>query len=275
MPMDRGLSVMSVASAGASNNAYSYLHSLLQQQPTSSGSSAAASDPVQKLLAAFYPSGADGQSASTGGSVSAGGATSSCPGGGCALFSPDTMASLISLQGQDWSQKEWSQPGPVEARAEKLFGGFDADSDGQISQSEFEKVFGSNADMSKVDGLFDALDADGDGGISQDELTSAAQQSHARHRHHHAPSGEGGLADLLSSIDLSGATSQTSSGADGSTSTTITYADGSTVTMTTPASRGSDSSTGHAGGRGNLLERLIQLQSQFLTALASQTNASA
>jgi hypothetical protein len=246
----------------------------LLQQPTNGGSSAAASDPVQKLLAAFYPSGADGQSTSAGASASAG-ATSSCPGGGCTLFSPDTMASLISIQGQDWSQKEWSQAGAVEARAEKLFSGFDADSDGQISQTEFESVFGSNADMSKVDGLFDALDADGDGGISQDELTSAAQQSHARHRHHHAPSGEGGLADLLSSIDLTGATSQTSSGADGSTSTTITYADGSTVTMTTPASGGSDSSTGHAGGRGNLLERLIQLQSQFLTALASQTNASA
>jgi EF hand len=261
---------MSVASLGASNNAYSYLQSLLPQQSSASGA-AQASDPVQKLLAAFYPSGADGQSPSTGGSVSASGATSSCPGGGCALFSPDTMASLISIQGQDWSNRG----GSVEARAEKLFGGFDADSDGQISQSEFENVFGSNADMSKVDGLFDALDADGDGGISQDELTSAAQQSHARHRHH-APSGEGGLADLLSSIDLSGATSQTSSGADGSTSTTITYADGSTVTMTTPASSGSDSSTtGHAGGRGNLLERLIQLQSQFLTALASQTNASA
>jgi hypothetical protein len=261
---------MSVASPGGSANAYSYLQSLLQQQPASSGTSAAQADPVQKLLAAFYPSGADGQSSSAGGNASNAGATSPCTGGSCALFSPDTMGSLISIQGQ-----QWGEGGSVEARAQSLFGGFDADSDGQISQSEFENVFGANADKSKVDGLFNALDANGDGGISQDELTSAAQQSHARHHHHHASTGEGGLADLLKAIDLTGATSQTSSGADGSTSTTITYADGSTVTMTTPASKSSDTSAGEAGGRSNLLERLIQLQSEFLSSLASHTTAGA
>lgn len=262
---------MSVASLGASNNAYSYLQSLLPQQSSSGGSSAVGADPVQKLLAAFYPSGADGPSASAGASASAGGAASSGAGGGCALFSPDTMASLISIQGQDWSHGG----GSVEARAEKLFSEFDGDGDGQISKAEFEGVFGTSADMSKVDGLFGALDTNGDGAISQDEMTSAAQASHAHHHHHSAPPGDGGLADLLQSIDLSGATSQTTTGADGSTSTTITYGDGSTVTMTTPASGGSDGSADKSGGRGNLLERLIQLQSQFLTALSSQTSAGA
>jgi hypothetical protein len=261
---------MSVASLNGSTSAYSYLQSLLPQPPTGGGGAAEAADPVQKLLAAFYPSGANEQSASSNSDASAPGASSSGVGGGCALFSPGTMASLISIQGQDWNDRGRS----VEARAEKLFNGFDADSDGQISRSEFENVFGSDADVTKVDGLFNALDANGDGGISQDELTAAAQESRAHHHHRPPSPGEGGLEDLLSSIDLSGASSQTTTGVDGSTSTTITYADGSTVTMTTPASNGSDASADKSG-HGNLLERLIQLQSQFLNALASQTSASA
>ena len=260
---------MSVASVGASTSAYSYLQSLLPQPPAGGGSAAQAPDPVQKLLEAFYPSGANGQSASAGTNASATDASSSGAGGGCALFSPDTMASLISIQGQDWSDRGNS----VAARAEKLFNGFDADSDGQISKSEFEGVFGANADMSKVDGLFGALDSNGDGAISQDELTSAAQASHAHHHHRHPPTGEGGLADLLSSIDLTGAKSETTTGADGSTSTTITYADGSSVTMTTPAASGSDASADKSS-HGNLLARLIQLQSQFLESLASQSSTS-
>ena len=82
------------------------------------------------------------------------------------------MASLISLQGESGGDA-------VAARAQSLFGASDANGDGQISKSEFETAFGSNANTSKVDGLFSALDGNGDGSVSQDELTSAAQQSHA------------------------------------------------------------------------------------------------
>jgi len=261
---------MSVGSVGTSS-AYSYLQSLLQQQQSANGSSA--SDPVTQLLSAFYPSGS-GQSAGSSGAPSSTGADSSA-GAGCFGFSPDTMASLISIQGQQWHQA-------IDAQAQHVFGEFDADGDGAISKSEFENAFGSNADMSKVDGLFSALDTNGDGSISLDELTSAAEQSHAHQHHMHgAGQGGGGLADLLSSTDLTGATSQTATNADGSTSTTITYADGSTVTMTTPASSSSDASSSNANGNssgnslGNLLERLIQLQAQFLASVSSQTNISA
>jgi hypothetical protein len=263
---------MSVSSLGGSTGAYSYLQSLLQQQQASDGSSSATgSDPIKELLAAFYPSGSSSGSAA----ASTPSTTTTGSGSGCISFSPDTMASLISAQGQQWSPDQ-----SIASRAHNLFGEFDADGDGQISKSEFEGVFGSNADTSKVDGLFSALDANGDGSISEDELTSAAQQAHAHH-HHHGPFGtEGGLAALLSSSNLTGATTQTSSNADGSTSTTISYADGSTVTMATPASASgsSDPSTGsstgqsQSGGFGNLLERLIKMQADLLSSTVSQSS---
>jgi hypothetical protein len=265
---------MSVGSVGASS-AYSYLQSLLQQQQSTSGSSA--SDPVTQLLSAFYPSGT-GQSAGSPAAASSNGADSNGCAGGFS-FSPDTMASLISIQGQQWNQS-------IDARAQHVFGEFDANGDGSISKSEFESAFGSNADTSKVDGLFSALDTNGDGSISLDELTSAAEEGARHHHHMHGagPDQGGGLADLLSSTDLTGATSQTATNADGSTSTTITYADGSTVTMTTPASSNSDSSSGNSNGNSgssssgssnNLLERLIQMQAQLLASMANQISTSA
>jgi hypothetical protein len=46
--------------------------------------------------------------------------------------------------------------------------------------------------------------------------------------------------------------------------------------MTTPASSGSDTSTGsstsQSGGFGNLLERLIKMQADLLSSTASQTS---
>jgi hypothetical protein len=269
---------MSVSSLGASNSAYSYLQSLLQQKSTTSGSTL---DPMQQLLAAFYPSDSAAPSTSAASSSATASSATTSSGSSSVGFSADTMASLISIQGQ-----QWSPDNSVASQAQSLFTQFDANGDGQISQSEFESVFGSNADMSKVDGLFSALDANGDGSISQSELTQAAQQSHGHHHHAHG-AGEGpgqgqgdGLSALLSQTDLTGATTQSSSNADGSTSTTITYADGSTVTMTTPASSStsstgtSDASPSDSNASNNLLERLIQLQAKILSAATSQTVAS-
>jgi len=83
----------------------------------------------------------------------------------------------------------------------RCFGQFDANGDGQISKSEFENVFGANADTSKVDGLFNALDTNGDGSVSR--TSSRRRRSRARPPHHHMHGGggseqTGGLADLLS-----------------------------------------------------------------------------
>jgi hypothetical protein len=291
---------MSVSSTGASGGAYNYLRSLLPPPSADGRNAAGSSDPVTQLLQAFYPSGQNDQPGAATATVDipappAGGATTSstkCPG-----FNADTMASLISMQGGEWGGRS-----AVAAQAQSVFGEFDSNGDGQISKSEFEGVFGSNADTSKVDGLFNALDSNGDGSVSQDELTSAAEQSHAAHHHHHhlhggisaaAPGSgsEGGLAALLSSTDLTGATTQTASNADGSSSTTITYADGSTVSMTTPAtpSAATGSSTSSADGSSSddtsiqstsaasnyLLERLIRMQAQFLSQSSSQVIATA
>jgi hypothetical protein len=83
------------------------------------------------------------------------------------------------------------------------------------------------------------------------------------------------LSSLLNAADASGAKTQTVTNADGSTTTTITYPDGSNVSTTTPASMstsGNDASGSSGSGtssQSNLLEQLVQMQSQFLSQSAS------
>jgi hypothetical protein len=267
---------MTVSSLGASTNAYSYLQSLLPQQPDDSKGTGS-SDPVTELLKAFYPNG----------SADAGASPDAAGGGGTGTLSPfnhDTMTALMSAQEQPSSGNPF-----VTARASSLFSQLDANGDGQVSQSEFENVFGSNADKSKVDGLFNALDGNGDGSVSLDELTSAAQASHAHHHghHHHGGGGQGvgQTIDALLTSGTQGANVDSTSNADGSSTTTISYADGSKVALTTPAGSGDsggDSSSGSGGtsssntNSGNtnyasLLEQLIRLQAQVLSVSSSQS----
>jgi len=277
---------MTVSSVGASASAYYYLQSLLP--PPSADGSQASGDPVTQLLNAFYPNGAGPQSGSAADSANG---TSSSGAPAAPLFSPDTMTSLMSVQEQPSGVNPF-----VAAHAQELFSQLDANGDGQISKSEFEDIFGSNADMSKVDGLFNALDGNGDGSVSQDELTSAMQASHAHHHHHHAHPSQG-ADDIVQALmsGTQGATANTTSNSDGSNTTTISYTDGSSISLTTPASTGADatdSGSTNAGstdsgstdsgssGTGsnstsyfNLLEQLIRLQAQSLSALASQTQA--
>jgi hypothetical protein len=263
--------VMAVSSVGASTNAYAYLQSLLPPEPVDG--SQKSTDPVTQLLDAFYPSGTAGPptTSTADPTQSTTGATTAAP-ATAPPFSPDTMSTLMSAQEQ--------QPGAngyVAARAANVFGEFDTDGNGQISKTEFEDVFGANADGSKVDGLFNALDANADGSISQDELTSAAQASHAQHHHHHhfhGGRGVGGVLDALLNSGTQGASASTASNSDGSSTTTITYADGSKVSLTSPpggsdtGSSGTD--TGSADQR-NLLEQLIRQQAQFLSVSPGQT----
>jgi hypothetical protein len=287
---------MSVSSASASSNAYSYLQSLLQQGSTKSSDAGGSADPVTTLLAAFYPAGATDQSGSAAASqapaTTSPATTSPTSGTWPQPFSPDTLGTLISLQGQ-----QSGATGSATSQAQSLFSQFDTNGDGQISKSEFETAFGPKADMSKVDGLFNALDANGDGSVSQNELTAAAKQAHGHHHHHVEGGGSpqsggsgqsGGLADLLSATNAAGATSQSATNADGSTTTTISYADGTKISMTVPAtsasassSSGSDSqssgngggsgSSGSGGSSGNVLEQLIRLQSEMIAQFASAT----
>jgi hypothetical protein len=261
---------MSVSSASASSNAYSYLQSLLQEGSTKASKGGGSTDPITALLASFYPAGATDQSGSPPASTAE---TTSPPSSmPCPPLSPDTLGALISMQGQ-----QSDATGSPASQAQSLFGQFDANGDGQISKSEFESAFGPKADTSKVDGLFSALDANGDGSVSQDELTSAAQQARSHHHRIHGGGGSGqtsGLADLLSATSATGATSQTTSNADGSTTTSLSYADGTKISMTTPATSTSTSSTNGSnsqsgGGGGNVIEQLIRLQSEMLAQSAS------
>lgn len=253
---------MTVTSTNGNSSVYAYLQSLLQSGGSTSASS---TDPLTSLMSSFYPNSPAGDTTGAG--------TPPPPlMGNCGpMMSPDSMSALISTQEQ----------GSRTAHAQQLFAKMDADGDGKISQSEFENVFGSNADMSKVDGLFKALDSDSDGNVSSDEFTSAvqnAQTQHAGHRHHHHDAGaeEGDpLRQLLSGKGANGATTQKATAADGSITTTINYADGSSVSMTTPAasSSGGQTSTGGNTAEMNALEQLIKMQAQFVSKLSAPASS--
>ena len=254
-------------SISASSNALSYLQQLLQSG--TSGVGATNTDPLLSLDQTLVGADSSSQSQSVAPPVGSGSGVSS--------FDAGTLAALISFQGQ-------SATGVVGHSPSGLFSQLDADGDGQISKSEFERALGSaGVDTQSADALFGKLDANGDGSVSQSELAKA--RGHGHH-HHHVDNGDSAqgsgsqqdpLSSLLNSTDITGATSQTASNADGSSTTTITYADGTTVSMTTPAaSQGSGNSNGNSTGNSsdrsnnsNLVEQLIRLQSQLVTQAAS------
>jgi EF-hand domain pair len=227
--------------------ALSYLTSLLQSS-TANVSPSQNNNPLS-LLGHAFGTDSQTQTASVG------------TGGTLPPFDPGMLASLISLQGQQSNGTNG---------ASGLFAKLDTDGDGKISQTEFESALAADGvDTQSADALFSKLDANGDGSISQSELAAA---HHGGHRH--GGGMQAGLSSLLNGTDATGATTQTATNADGSTTTTITYADGSTVSMTAPAastaSNGGSSQSGSATpSQSNLLEQLIQLQSQFVAQQAS------
>jgi hypothetical protein len=245
---------MSSCSVSGSSNASTYLQSLLKSDKSKSASG---SDQVQSLLAAFYPNGLPGASdAGTDSSATTVGIAPPPSGSTSGLsFSPDTMSQLISAQSELGN-----------AHTQSLFANMDANNDGKVSQSEFENVFGSDADKSKVDGLFAALDSDGDGSVSGTEFASAVKGGSRHHRHHGG--GGGGLQDLLAGTDATGATTNTVTAPDGSTTTTIKYADGSSISSTTAASNSGADGGGNAGARSSALEQLIRQQAQIIASVA-------
>jgi len=135
-----------------------------------------------------------------------------------------------------------------------------------VSRSEFESALGNvGVDTASADAVFNKLDANGDGSISQSELTPPRGAYH-HHGHHHA---SGGVSSLP---NTDGSKTQTTTNPDGSTTTTIAYADGSTVSMTTPAAP-SGGGGAPAKNAGNLIEKLIQMQSALISTQASTTAA--
>ena len=235
-------------SVSASSNALSYLQQLLQYG--SSGVGATSSDPLLTMDPA--PTGSDGSSQSQ---------SSTSPIGSCvgSSFEPGTLAALISLQGQ-------SATGVVGQNPSDLFSQLDTDGDGQISKTEFEQALGAvGVDTQSADVLFGKLDANNEGNVSPGEIGKA--HGHGHHHHHQADSTDsaqgggaqqGGLSSLLSSSDITGATTQTATNADGSSTTTISYADGTTVSMTTPAASQNTASQNNDSADNGLVGRAGQ-----------------
>jgi EF hand len=214
----------------------------------------------------------------------ASGAAASTPAGGSSAtatspLTPATMNALLSVQGNGQTVVNG------DAFSSQLFGLLDGNSDGAISQSEFDKIFGQNGNTTKADALFAQLDANHDGSISPAELTNALAQGQDaqggggqihHHRHHHmrdaaganAASGSGDASNASSSNSsanpFAGDQSQTVTNADGSSTTTITYADGSQVSMTLPAT--GSSGTNPAAAAHNMIERMIQRQAQMMAS---------
>lgn len=221
--------------------------SSLVESAASSVAKAGGNDPLSSLAQAF--SGEQSQTNPPTGTPPAG------------QFDSGTLATLISLQGQDGKNA-----------ASGLFAKIDTDGDGAISKNELETALSKvGIDTTSADAVFNKLDANGDGSISTSELASA-RGAVFRHPHPHVG---GGLASLLNSNSADGSTTQTTTNADGSTTTTVTYADGSTVSTTTPATSQDGGSSGSNTGRssGNLLEKLIQLQSMLISHSTPTTTA--
>ena len=262
-------------SVGTSSSALSYLQSLMQQGTAGVSGAANGSDPLSILLQSLSGSGPTTDPLTS--ATAPAGATAGSPSIGAT-----TMAALISLQGQ-------SASGVAALSPSQLFAKLDANGDGQISKSEFESALGSaGVDSSTADTLFSKLDANGDGSISQSELTSA-KPGNGHHHHMHGgggsqgsgSSGQSAVNSLVSSATVDGATTQTATNPDGSTTTILTYPDGSTVETTSavaPTNGGAASGSGTSNGTSNqnsanLLEQLIQLQSQLVTAAGSTLSA--
>ncbi len=256
-------------SVGASTNALSYLQSLLAQGTSGIGDAASAGNPLSELLQSL-----SGSSAATDPSTS----TTADSNQSCPPFGTNTMAALISLQGD-------SASGVTAQSPSQLFAKIDTNGDGQISKSEFENALsGFGVDSSTADSMFAKLDANDDGSISQTELASAKPgHGHRGHHMHGSGGAQGGgqSADASSSSSSSssadGTTTQSTTNPDGSTTTTITYADGSSVEMTTPAvaQNGGGTSGNGTGNQNNvnLIEKLIQMQSQLLASASSTLSA--
>ncbi len=195
---------------------------------------------------------------------------------GSGQISSETMSALIAAQSQSGTSAS-SGSTSFKDPLQDLFSQLDGNGNGQISKSEFESALGAGGtNVANADSVFGKLDSNGDGNVSFDELKSALKGGHSGSHHQAASANDGsGSNGMNASSDalmqaLSGASSSSSTNSDGSTTTTITYGDGSKVTMTSPAASASASS---ASSSYNLIEKLIQRESNALSNSASSASA--
>lgn len=193
----------------------------------------------------------------TSSATNAAGVTSTGPAQAGAL-SPSTFNALLSAQDAN------GKASPSDSLKD-LFAQIDTNGDGKITKAEFEDKLGAGGtNIAAADNVFDKMDADGDGSVSLNEMASALKPKGGGHQHAHSA---GGGADALMEA-LQGASSSSATNSDGSITTTLTYADGSKVTISQPAS--ATTSTG-ASTQYNLVERMVQRQTDALAATAKQS----
>ena len=186
-------------------------------------------------------------------------------------LSPQTLSALFATQDASQSSPTTSQSGALK----DLFSKLDSNGDGQISKSEFESNLGAGGtNTANADSVFGKLDTNGDGSVSLDELSAGLKGKggggHGHHHTHGAGGGKGGQDALLQALD--GASSTSTKNSDGSTTTTMTYSDGTTVTMNSPAAASSNSSASNSASSSyNLVEKMIQKQTDALALSAKQS----
>ena len=99
-------------------------------------------------------------------------------------ISPDTMSALLAAQGQSTDAGSSAPTSRADALKD-LFSRIDADGDGKITKSEFEKALGAGGtNLAQADDVFGKLDKDGDGSVSLGEMASALK---GNGHHHHRP----------------------------------------------------------------------------------------
>ena len=226
--------------AGAvAGGALDYLSSLKQLgQPSQAGGNGAVSNPF-----------------STGnGAQNAGAAPTSS---GAMGISSETMNTLLSAQTQTAASANATPT--LTPDQNQVFAALDSNGDGQLSQSEFEKLFGVQ-NKSVADAIFAKIDTNGDGAVSQSELAAGLKQGseNAQAASAGPSAGSGGSSNQ-------GDKTQTITNADGSVTTTTTYPDGSQVSTTTPASAGTNAIAN------TMLGQLIQRQAQSLMSSVGQS----
>lgn len=208
--------------------------------------------------------------------LSSGSSTSTRPSGGSSQggrLSPDTFNALLA-------SLDPSQPATTMTRSDALkdlFAQIDGNGDGSISKAEFEDKLGAGGtNTAAAENVFTKLDTDGDGSVSPNELAAALKPKGGGHHHAHGAGGKSGSGgdDALMQA-LSGASSTSTTNSDGSVTTTLTYSDGTKITMTAPAASSAGSSNAGAASSAassyNLVEQLIQKQTQALATAAQQS----
>lgn len=201
------------------------------------------------------------------GGQGSGGSTASSGASGCSQISPATMSALIEAQGQASDGTATAAPTSRSDALKDLFSQIDADGDGKITKSEFEKALGAGGtNLAQADDVFSKLDKDGNGSVSLDEMSSALKGKGGHHHRHHASSESGGSGSDPLMQALQGASSTSVTNSDGTTTTSMTYADGSKVTMTSAATSAASSA---ATSSYNFIEQMIAREAKAIQSSAT------